>query len=80
MIATELTCPSCATANKPTAKFCKKCGTALSRTCPNCSAGVDSDDAFCPECGFELTSAPSADEANRERLRQYIPDALLKKL
>src|SRR6267378_2871880 len=29
-------CPSCATENPATARFCMACGTALPRACPNC--------------------------------------------
>ena len=33
----RMTCPSCGAENRPDAKFCFECGSALARACPSCS-------------------------------------------
>jgi len=48
-------CPSCATENRPGARFCRGCGAALEQACPACGAAVATDQRFCDECGHALT-------------------------
>ena len=47
-------CPSCATENTPTAKFCVECGTALAVACPSCGTPYTAGQRFCGECGGAL--------------------------
>lgn len=47
-------CPACARPNRPSAKFCAKCGTALGAPCGNCGTPAGADDTFCVECGLPL--------------------------
>ena len=52
-------CPTCATENRPEARFCQGCGTALARVCPNghpLAAGA----RFCDECGAAVDAAAPA--------------------
>jgi len=55
-----VTCPSCATENQTTAKFCVECGTALALICPSCGAPHSPGQRFCAECGTGLAAAPPA--------------------
>jgi len=52
-------CASCGAANRPGAKFCSGCGTALALTCPQCGSH-ESGGRFCSECGALLTPAAAA--------------------
>jgi class 3 adenylate cyclase/tetratricopeptide (TPR) repeat protein len=52
-------CPSCTTENRPGAKFCVKCGTALALACPRCGSPHQAGDAFCAECGSPLAAQPA---------------------
>jgi class 3 adenylate cyclase/tetratricopeptide (TPR) repeat protein len=47
-------CSSCGHENPPGAKFCARCGTALTLACPSCGAAHGADDLFCVECGARL--------------------------
>jgi predicted amidophosphoribosyltransferase len=51
-----MNCPSCATENQTTAKFCVECGTALALACPSCGASHAPSQRFCAECGTALAS------------------------
>jgi class 3 adenylate cyclase/tetratricopeptide (TPR) repeat protein len=53
-------CPNCGRENRPGAKFCVSCGTALALACPNCGNAADAGQAFCAECGTALTGGPPA--------------------
>jgi class 3 adenylate cyclase/tetratricopeptide (TPR) repeat protein len=46
-------CPTCGTENLEGKKFCKECGTALTRAaaCGSCGAALAGDEKFCDECG-----------------------------
>jgi class 3 adenylate cyclase/tetratricopeptide (TPR) repeat protein len=57
-----MSCPSCGTENREGAKFCVRCGAALSSACPTCGAAFQAGDVFCGECGSQLgqTAAASA--------------------
>src|SRR6266545_581368 len=50
-------CPSCATENQATAKFCVECGTPLALACPSCGSPYPAGQRFCAECGQPLEAA-----------------------
>ncbi|MEK7449733.1 MAG: zinc ribbon domain-containing protein [Planctomycetota bacterium] len=50
----NLKCLKCETGNKPTARFCVKCGTSLFEKCPGCEQENDYTVSFCPNCGYHL--------------------------
>jgi serine/threonine protein kinase len=47
-------CPTCGTANRPTARFCRGCGGSLGLPCARCGAHNRSRAQFCQQCGFRL--------------------------
>jgi class 3 adenylate cyclase len=53
-------CPTCSTDNRPGAKFCVECGTALAAGCPTCGTVNPSGAKFCAECASPLTGAARA--------------------
>ena len=53
-------CPACETENKPGAKFCGSCGTALASACPACGAEYEPGQRFCNECGTPLGAGAPA--------------------
>jgi len=55
-------CPNCQTENPEDKKFCRKCGSKLSRTCPQCHSEVVPGDQFCGDCGHQLEAEPSPKE------------------
>src|SRR5689334_22320463 len=55
-----MNCPSCGTENRPGAKFCVECGTALTLACPSCSSPYEAGQRFCAECGTALAEAAAA--------------------
>ena len=71
-------CPRCQHENRPGAKFCEECGTALaSQACSKCGAVLSSAAKFCPECGQAASETEaiaaarppmSAPEAERRQL------------
>jgi len=67
-----VTCPSCGNENRPEAKFCLSCGSALARTCPD-GHPVPADARFCDECGAavegaaQVASAPASTAPAAER-------------
>ena len=52
-------CPSCATENRPEARFCLGCGSALARACPN-GHPVTAGARFCDECGAAVETSSAA--------------------
>jgi class 3 adenylate cyclase len=64
-------CPSCGAAHPPDARFCIRCGTALSRPCPGCGSEQQAAAAFCSACGTTLDGAArwtGADEQQERRV------------
>jgi hypothetical protein len=60
-------CPKCNHENRPSAKFCVHCGTALNpAACPRCQAGIGPDEKFCSQCGLDLVKAKNPIEATPE--------------
>jgi len=49
-----VSCPSCGTQVKPTAKFCPECGAKMKPVCPNCKKELPAGTKFCPDCGTKL--------------------------
>lgn len=51
-------CPKCGTECRPTAKFCRECGTKFEakteKFCPECGAKVNATAKFCGDCGTKL--------------------------
>ncbi len=52
-------CPRCQHDNRPGARFCEECATALQRACAACGAPLSATAKFCPECAHP-TAAPPA--------------------
>jgi class 3 adenylate cyclase/predicted ATPase len=61
-----VTCPSCGIENRPDAKFCVKCGTALGFACPACGSPHQPGDLFCAECGSALAAQSAVLLSNTE--------------
>src|SRR6266568_4604857 len=59
-MASELSCPTCAAANPPEARFCTSCGASLARSCPSCGAESPPQARFCMSCGAVLEHGASA--------------------
>ena len=53
-----MTCALCGADNRATAKFCRQCGSPLSRVCPN-GHPVPPEAQFCDECGAGLEGPPA---------------------
>ena len=47
-------CSECGHENPPGAKFCARCGSALTLACPSCGTAYGTEDLFCVECGRRL--------------------------
>ena len=47
-------CPTCGTANRPAARFCRGCGGSLDLRCSRCGARNRPNAQFCRQCGFGL--------------------------
>ncbi len=46
-----MNCSNCGVTNRPSAKFCDECGTALQRPCSSCGTELRPSAKFCDECG-----------------------------
>lgn len=57
-------CPQCGTTNRPEARFCRQCRSALSPvttpTCPHCGAPLRPGARFCKQCGKPIAGASAA--------------------
>jgi class 3 adenylate cyclase/tetratricopeptide (TPR) repeat protein len=49
-------CANCGHDNAAGAKFCARCGQALTLACPSCGSAYRTGDLFCVECGTPLTA------------------------
>jgi len=47
-------CPSCSLVNPPGLKYCRKCGTGLTRACPECGFEESVHAKYCGGCGTEV--------------------------
>ena len=70
-----MNCARCGAENRDAAKFCRRCGSPLSRVCPN-GHPVEADATFCDECGAALVAAPD----NRERPGRAAPPSSERRL
>lgn len=52
-----ITCPKCKTSNKYTSRFCKSCGSSLTKICKVCWTENDLSTTFCTNCGVEVDSS-----------------------
>jgi class 3 adenylate cyclase len=59
-----MTCGVCGTENRGGAKFCSRCGSALSRVCPN-GHPVGPEAQFCDECGAGLDAGGTPERSDR---------------
>jgi len=53
-------CPACGAESLDGARFCARCGAALSPSCPACGNELPPAAAFCPACGTPIAETGSA--------------------
>lgn len=78
-----MNCGSCGHENPQKAKFCMNCGNTLTPSCTNCGEELGDGAKFCMNCGTKVVAAGDpapAPAPARDRLEQYIPAPLLRKL
>ena len=75
-----MNCPTCQTPNLESANFCKNCGHSLANLCPNCGEENSQEANFCSNCGEQLPAGEAAKASSEEKLIQYVPKELLKKI
>ena len=74
-------CRKCGTGNLVGARFYSKCGSELVDLCANCQNPLPEGAEFCPTCGHKVESDGEPETVSAEdRVRRYIPAALLEKL
>ena len=56
-----LRCIQCGQENPPEARFCMRCGTALSRRCPSCGTANTLAAQFCLRCGAPLVGTSATE-------------------
>ncbi len=56
-----LRCVQCGQENPPEARFCMRCGTALTRRCPNCGTANTLGVQFCLRCGAPLAGTSATE-------------------
>jgi class 3 adenylate cyclase/tetratricopeptide (TPR) repeat protein len=56
-ISSPVNCPQCGQENPGDARFCMRCGTALTQRCPNCGTTNTLGAQFCLRCGIPLGGA-----------------------
>jgi class 3 adenylate cyclase/tetratricopeptide (TPR) repeat protein len=78
-----VTCPGCARANPPTARFCGGCGAPLEARCPACQSPNPPDNRFCHHCGAPLgddAALASGGSTSFGSPRSYTPKHLAEKI
>jgi class 3 adenylate cyclase/tetratricopeptide (TPR) repeat protein len=81
-----MTCQNCGHENESDARFCSRCGHALSPPCPACGTLAEPGDRFCRNCGTALTESAVRPETEPSRpapaddLSRYLPEELLAKM
>ena len=70
-------CANCGHHNTDDAKFCARCGTALTLVCGVCSTPAEAGAAFCTNCGAGLAQS---EQTSDSELTRYVPQELLTKL
>lgn len=59
-----MTCPACGAGNRPGARFCLECGTALVARCASCNAELPDRAKYCDGCGTSVEpGAPASTPA-----------------
>jgi ribosomal protein L40E len=53
----ETACAKCGAPNAADARFCARCGSAVSVSCASCGHANPPDAAFCSACGKPLTAS-----------------------
>ncbi|MEY2567023.1 MAG: hypothetical protein QOE35_1552 [Actinomycetota bacterium] len=66
-----MSCPACGRENRPGARFCLGCGTALAARCAACGADLPPDARFCDGCGASV-APESPDRAVAEQARKVV--------
>jgi class 3 adenylate cyclase/predicted ATPase len=62
-----IACPSCGHANRPSRRYCAKCGGHLAAACASCGTQNEPGDDFCGSCGAALKApAPPALPEHRD--------------
>jgi len=77
-----MNCMKCGHENDSNAKFCAKCGSALSLRCSKCNTPLKPGASFCTECGTPVSLQPSS-SGEQERLaalQQAAPADLQEKI
>jgi class 3 adenylate cyclase/tetratricopeptide (TPR) repeat protein/energy-coupling factor transporter ATP-binding protein EcfA2 len=72
-------CPKCQTENPETKKFCRKCGSNLSRICPQCGSECLLEDEFCGECSHALGEKTAA-SIDYTQPQTYTPKSIADKI
>src|SRR6188508_3094951 len=54
-----VSCSSCGSEQKPSAKFCDECGSRLASRCATCDAELRPGARFCSECGATQDARPT---------------------
>jgi ABC-type oligopeptide transport system substrate-binding subunit/class 3 adenylate cyclase len=77
-----MNCMNCGHENDDNAKFCEKCGSALSRRCSKCNTPLKPGASFCTECGTPVSLQPSSSggEERLAALQQAAPSDLKEKI
>src|SRR5262245_72445 len=77
--ASRMDCTSCGRANRPGARFCAGCGTALVPRCPACGAEAPPNARFCEACGAAL-GARAADAAAGQPISRSAEPSVTRKV
>jgi class 3 adenylate cyclase/tetratricopeptide (TPR) repeat protein len=70
-------CPGCNEANRPEARFCDHCGTALALSCPACSSELRAQARFCDGCGAPVATAAIEAAAPDTYTPRHLADKIL---
>ncbi len=70
-----MNCPNCGAENREGAKFCVRCGNALTLACPSCGTPYQAGDLFCAECGHGLQATAQTAPAPVPAATQEAPAA-----
>ncbi|MEA2626676.1 MAG: hypothetical protein QOD06_2721 [Candidatus Binatota bacterium] len=81
-----MSCAACGQENRPSAKFCDRCGVPLAARCNACAAELRPDAKFCDQCGGRVGSepagaaAPAAASRPPREIAGYTPRHLAEKI
>jgi class 3 adenylate cyclase/tetratricopeptide (TPR) repeat protein len=76
-----MNCPTCAHANRDSARFCEECGMRFAQSCASCGSDLRAGAKFCDNCGAP-TGGPLPGEKAKPELapRDYTPRHLVEKI